>query len=275
MQLTPATAVAIATTDLSARYDLSSIKHMVVGGLPLTKDLLTRFFAKGIWKTVQLYGMTEAAPYVAWQKVDETIERGQIGKLLPGIEARLCDESGTDVPAGSAGEMWIRGPNVTNGYVDNPDATRLAFKEHGWYNTGDVCTFSPRGYLSIVGRTKELIKYNGFQVAPVELETYLNGHPAIADAAIGAVTDKTRMTELPTAYVVLKANIGNEEDKIAALRDIQQHVDSKVSGYKKLRGGVWEVKELPRTSTGKFMRTQLSTHATGLNSKQKLGRSKL
>ena len=204
MQLSPATAVAIANTDLTSRFDLSSVRHMIVGGLPLTKDLYDKFLNRGNWKTVQLYGMTEAAPYVVWQKIDEEIEKGQLGKLLPGIEARLCDENGRDAAEGGPGEMWIKGPNVTSGYVDNPEATKAAFKDGGWYNTGDVCTFSSKGYFSVVGRTKELIKYNGFQVAPVELETYLNGHPAIADCAVGATVDKERMTELPTAYIILK-----------------------------------------------------------------------
>lgn len=182
------------------------------------------------------------------------------------MRARLCDEDGMDVADGSSGELWIEGPNVTTGYVDNEDATRAAFKADGFYNTGDVCTISPEGYLTVVGRTKELIKSSGFQVAPTELEGYLNGHPAIADVAVGATVDRQRMTELPTAFVVLKSGIEGQERKIGALKDIQNALDGKVSGYKKLRGGVWEVKQLPRTSTGKFMRKKLGQHKTGLSS---------
>ena len=268
MQCTPAIAVAIANTDLCKRYDLASVRHMVVGGLPLPREVYERFLSKGNWKTIQLYGMTEASPYVVWQKQDETLPvRGQLGKLLPGMSARLCDETtGQDVKLGEAGELWIKGPNVTSGYVDNPTATAAAFKPGGWYNTGDVCTFSPEGYLTIVGRTKELIKSSGFQVAPTELEGYLNGHPAIADVAVGAIVDKERMTEVPTAYVVLKPEIMGWEGKIRALKEIQHALDGKVSGYKKLRGGVWEVKVLPRTSTGKFVRRRLAEGKTGLSS---------
>lgn len=274
-QCTPALAVAIANTDLTQRHDLRSLRHMVVGGLPLRADVYERFLAKGPWKTVQLYGMTEAAPYVVWQKVGETLPvRGQLGGLLPGMQARLVRgeaESGGkegDAPEGGPGELWIQGPNVTTGYVENEAATRAAFKEGGWYNTGDVCTISPEGYLTVVGRTKELIKSSGFQVAPTELEGYLNGHAAIADVAVGATVDRERMTEVPTAFVVLKAlpNLQGDEEKVNALKDIQRSLDGKVSGYKKLRGGVWEVTALPRTSTGKFIRTRLGEKKTGLSS---------
>ncbi|KPI36238.1 putative 4-coumarate--CoA ligase 2 [Cyphellophora attinorum] len=268
MQCTPAIAVAIADTNLCERYDLSSVQRMVVGGLPLPKEIYDRFMSKGQWKTVQLYGMTEAAPYVTWQTVSETLPiRGQLGKILPGMSARLVDaDTGKDAAEGEAGELWIKGPNVVAGYVDNPTATAAAFREGGWYNTGDVCTFSPEGYLTVVGRTKELIKSSGFQVAPTELEGYLNGHPLIADVAVGASVDKQRMTEVPTAFVVLKASITDKAAKVRALKEIQRSLDGKVSGYKKLKGGVWEVKSLPRTSTGKFTRKRLGEAKTGLSS---------
>lgn len=275
-QCTPAIAVAIATAGLAERYNLGNVRHMVVGGLPLTKSLYEKFLSKGSWKTIQLYGMTEAAPYVTWQKAHEELPvRGQLGKLLPGMQARLVDAgTGKDVDAcGGQGELWIRGPNVTKGYVDNPSATSAAFRDadggtgSGWYNTGDVCTFSPEGYLTVVGRTKELIKVSGFQVAPTELEGYLNGtHPAMAEVAVGPVVDKARMTELPAAFVVFRPEVRDREDKIKALKQIQNSLDGKVSGYKKLKGGVWEVTSLTRTSTGKFVRNRLGEAKTGVSS---------
>ena len=266
IQLTPSLAVEIANTDLAERYSLSQVRNMVVGGLPLTKEVYDRFLAKGNgkWKTVQLYGMTEAAPYVSWQKVNEDVPYGAIGKLLPGIEARLCDEDGKDVEPGAEGEMWIRGPNVTDGYVDNPDATAKAFKDGHWYNTGDLCTLSPQGYLRIVGRTKELIKSSGFQVSPTDLEVHLNGHPNVAEVSVAATKDKKKMTELPTAYVVLKGEATG--DKVEVLRAIREYVDGRVSGYKKLRGGVWEVRELPKNATGKVVRGRLWEMRTGVSS---------
>jgi 4-coumarate--CoA ligase len=280
IQCTPAIAVAIANTDLTSKYNLQSVTRMLVGGLPLPREIYERFLSKGPWKTIQLYGMTEASPYVTWQTSTETLPvRGQLGKLLPGMSARLVDaDSGTDIPPNKnqPGELWIQGPNVTAGYVDNPVATAAAFNG-GWYNTGDVCTFSPEGYLTIVGRTKELIKSSGFQVAPTELEGYLNGHPLIAEVAVGGRVDKERMTEVPAAYVVLKDDGGmgrgekddegmSKGEKVRRLKEIQDSLDGKVSGYKKLRGGVWEVKWLPRTSTWKFKRRELAEGGTGVSS---------
>ena len=274
MQCTPTLAVAIADGDVVERYDLSSIRHMVVGGLPLTKEVYQRFLDKGNgrWKTVQLYGMTEASPYVSWQKVAEEVPYGAIGKLLPGIEARLMDEDGKDVTVGERGELWIRGPNVTNGYVDNVEATRKAFREDGWYNTGDLCAFDRDGCLSIVGRTKELIKAFGFQLSATELESYLNGHPAIEEVSVAGTKDRVAMTELPTAYVVLKSGV---KDKTDALREIREFVDGRVSGYKKLRGGVWEVTELPKNATGKVIRARLGEYKTDVSSTGKANEAKL
>jgi 4-coumarate--CoA ligase len=264
-QLAPTTALALGTTDLADRYDFSSIRHMVCGPLPLQQVDYDKFMRRGRWKTLTLYGMTEAAPYVTFQKMAEDMPLGMSGSLLPNVECSLRLESGEDAPAGGPGELWLKGPNMTAGYVDNPGANRSAFDLAGWYNTGDVCTLSAEGHLRVVGRTKELIKYNGFQVSPTELESYLVSHPAVLDVAVGGVFDRQKMTELPTAYVVLQGHIKGQEDKIKALTDIRHFLDARVSGYKKLRGGVFEVTDLPRTSTLKLMRKQLEMHKTGLS----------
>ena len=265
-QISPTTALEIATTDLARQYDLSSIRHMTCGPLPLKQTDYERFLERGAWKTVTLYGMTEAAPYVTWQKIGDTLPLGKSGSILPNIRCSLRLEDGTDAPHGGPGELWLKGPNMTSGYVDNPDANRVAFDSEGWYNTGDMCTISAEGHLQIVGRTKELIKYNGFQVAPTELEAYLLSQPEVLDGAVGAIWDSTKMTELPAAYVVLKGDFEGAEQKIHALQDIQRSVNSQVSGYKKLRGGVFEVTSLPRTTTSKLVRKQLGMHGTGLSS---------
>ncbi|KIX93297.1 uncharacterized protein Z520_10940 [Fonsecaea multimorphosa CBS 102226] len=272
-QVSPMTALTIATTDLASRYDFSSIRHMVCGPLPLKQDDYQRFLQRGHWKTITLYGMTEAAPYVTWQKIGEAMPLGKSGTLLPNILASLRLENGADAPEGGPGELWLKGPNMSAGYVDNPDANQTAFDRDGWYNTGDVCTISPEGHLQVVGRTKELIKYNGFQVSPTELEAYIISHPAVVDAAVGGVWDAAKMTELPTAYVVLKDHIKERKDKIQALKDIQKTVDGQVAGYKRLRGDIWEVTALPRNATFKLLRKQLGMHKTGVCSAEGEARS--
>jgi 4-coumarate--CoA ligase len=261
----PSVALALANTDVTRQYDFSQSKFITVGQLSMDEKQISRLLSRAPWKLITLYGMTEAAPYVAYQKLHEELPVGAIGQLLPNIEVMLKKDNGEDAPEGGPGELWVRGPNITRGYAFNEEATKAAFPLPGWYNTGDVCTISKEGWLSVVGRTKELIKYKGFQVSPTELEAYLNSHPLVADGAVGAVFDKSQLTELPTGYVVLKKDVDlSDEDKKRALSEIHLAVDVMVSGYKKLRGGVWEVNELPRNPTGKLIRPKLRDYRTGL-----------
>lgn len=264
--LIPSVALALIDTDLTQRFDFSQSKSVTVGQLSMDEDQIARLLSKAPWTLVGLYGMTEAAPYIAYQKINEKLPVGVTGQLLPNVQVMLKQENGEDAPEGGPGELWVRGPNVTRGYVLNESANKAAFPLPGWYNSGDVCTISKEGWLAVVGRTKELIKYKGFQVSPVELETYLNAHPCVADAAVGATFDSAQLTEVPTGYVILKDSARSEDEKKRALRDIQGAIDSQVSGYKKLRGGVWEVTELSRNATGKLLRAKLPNTKTGLSS---------
>ncbi|KAF2093801.1 AMP-binding enzyme [Rhizodiscina lignyota] len=274
VQAVASVALSIANTDLTQRYDFSTVRYLVAGGLPMQEETYRRLLSRGNWQPLCLYGMTEAAPYVAFQRVTEKLPLGKIGTLLPGIEAVLRIEDGTkDAPEGAPGEMWLRGPNMTSGYVFNEEATKAAFKGDGWYNTGDVCTFSPEGYFQIVGRTKELVKYKGFQVSPTELESYINAHPDVVEAAVGGVWDAEQLTELPTAYVVLREHVNSQQKKVQVLRDIRSIVDAQVSGYKKLRGGVWEVLVLPKNANTKILRKQLPDQKTGVSDLTKAGNS--
>jgi 4-coumarate--CoA ligase len=268
-------ALAIANTDLTERYDFSSVRQITAGGLPMKQDVYERFMSKGNWKPVMLYGMTEAAPYVVWQKVGETLPVGKIGSILLGMQGALMLENGEDAPEGGPGELWLKGPNMTSGYVENEEANRTAFKRDGWYNTGDVCTISKEGWLAVVGRTKELVKYKGFQVSPAELELHINSHSDVVESAVNGLWDESQLTELPTGYVMLKGHLKSREEKVRALREIHKMVDEQVSGYKKLRGGLWEVEMLPKNANSKFLRKQLGDHKTGLCSLQEGKMSKL
>jgi acyl-CoA synthetase (AMP-forming)/AMP-acid ligase II len=211
-----------------------------------------------------MYGLTEAGPWVAVQRVSDILAVGQLGQLLPGIQGRLITDSGVDAPSGGPGELWIKGPNVAEGYIDNPEANKNAFPENGWFNTGDICTISTDGIVSLTGRTKELIKYNSFQVSPNELEVYIGRHPAVRDCAVGPTRDTAKDTELPTAYIVLNGDFSDNALKLQALKDIHEQVNRQVSGYKRLRGGVWEVTQIPRNATSKVLRKDLRMFTTGL-----------
>ena len=274
----PSVVLSLAKTDVTERYDFSRAAILNVGGAPLKKDDLKTLMSRAPWKMIQAYGMTEAAGYVAYQKLDETLPDGCTGWFMPGIEARLVkEETGEDAPHGGPGELWIRGPNITDGYAFNDEANQKGFPQPGWYNTGDVCTIDKKGRLFIVGRTKDLIKYKGFQVSPAELESYLNSHPNVKEAGVAALWDESQLTELPTAWVILKPHLVEKGDKERrnALKEVQKWFDDQVSGYKKLRGGVWEVSKLPRNATGKILRKEMAEMRQGLCSLDKRFPSKL
>ncbi|TDZ38098.1 4-coumarate--CoA ligase-like 7 [Colletotrichum spinosum] len=264
----PSVVLGLANSTVTERYDFSRAEVITVGGAPLKKEQIERLLGRAPWKLVQAYGMTEAAGYVAHQAFDEVVPDGSTGRLLPGIEAALKVEGTVeDAPLGGPGELWLRGPNMTSGYAFNPKANETAFPTDGWYNTGDVCRIDSHGRLSIVGRTKELIKYKGFQVSPSELEQIVNSHPHVREAGVGALWDESQLTEVPTAWVELaNAESLRHEEVRARLKDVQGAVDGQVSGYKRLRGGVWAVKRLPRNATGKILRKELVRMTDGPSS---------
>ncbi|KAI8240204.1 4-coumarate--CoA ligase-like 7 [Colletotrichum sp. SAR 10_99] len=230
----PSVVLSLANSDVTERFDFSKAQIINIGGAPLKPEQIERLLRRAPWKLIQAYGMTEAAGYVAYQGFDEEVPNGSTGRLLPGIEAALKKEGTTeDAPEGGPGELWIRGPNITHGYAFNPKANQEAFRMEGWYNTGDVCRFDTEGRLFIVGRTKDLIKYKGFQVSPSELEQIINSHPLVKEAGVGALWDETQLTEVPTAWVVLKdGDMMRREEIRRRLRDIQKVVDNQVSEHK-------------------------------------------
>ncbi|KAF9874249.1 AMP-binding enzyme [Colletotrichum karsti] len=262
----PSVVLALANSDVTEKHDFSKAQVINIGGAPLKPDQIKRLLSRAPWRLVQAYGMTEAAGYVAYQEFDEVIPDGSTGRLLPGIEAALKKEGTADDAAlGGPGELWLRGPNITRGYAFNRKANAEAFPQEGWYNTGDVCRFDDQGRLFIVGRTKDLIKYKGFQVSPSELEQIINSHPLVRESGVGALWDESQLTEVPTAWVVLKdGDMMRKEETRRRLKDIQRVVDGQVSGYKKLRGGVWAVERLPRNPTGKILRRELIRMTDGI-----------
>ena len=167
-------------------------------------------------------------------------------------------EAGTELEPGQTGELWLKGPNVMLGYYKNPEATKNAITEDGYYKTGDVGYVDEKGNFYITDRVKELIKYNGFQVAPAELEGVLAVHPKVEDCAVLGLFAPDLGTELPTAFVVLKEGI---EDNGATEKELVDFVAGKVAPHKKIRGGVRFVKTIPKTSTGKIMRRVLKNQA--------------
>ncbi|MEX0282507.1 MAG: 4-coumarate--CoA ligase family protein, partial [Arenibacterium sp.] len=157
-------------------------------------------------------------------------------------------ETGEDQAAGKEGELWVRGPQVMIGYLNNEKATKETLTEDGWLKTGDVALIDEDGFMFIVDRLKELIKYKGFQVAPAELEATLVAHPGVQDAAVIGQPDE-EAGELPVAFVIATDPPPSEDD-------IKAHIAQSLAHYKHLHA-VNFVDEIPKSPSGKILRRVL------------------
>jgi 4-coumarate--CoA ligase len=162
------------------------------------------------------------------------------------------------VPDGETGELLVKGPNIFKGYLNNEAGTKNALTSDGYFKTGDVGYQDKDGNVFITDRIKELIKYNAFQVAPAELEGVLMSHPKVADVAVVGVHDEQRATEVPRAYVVTVAGVDESE---TTSREITLWMEEKVANHKQLRGGIRYVRAIPKTASGKILRSTLRAKA--------------
>jgi 4-coumarate--CoA ligase len=194
--------------------------------------------------------MTESSPVITFNipSNGKPQASGSCGLVVPNTEMKLVDiASLEEVGPNQEGEVWARGPQVMTGYLNNPQATANTITADGWLRTGDIGYVNDDGYLFVVDRLKELIKYKGLQVAPAELEAVLLTHPAVADAAVIGVPDD-EAGELPKAFVVLKGE--------ATVEQIMAHVAERVAPFKKVRM-VEIVTQIPKSSSGKILRRVL------------------
>ncbi|OJD40767.1 4-coumarate-ligase [Diplodia corticola] len=258
LQVAPPILVMMSKRPETSRYDLSSIEEITCGAAPLSKELADDIVRRFNVTLKQGYGMTETTcaaivmPGGADQVEDNT---GCVGQLCPNTDCVLRDDDGNEVPAGQPGEMYIRGPQICLGYWRNDQASKETLSSDGWLRTGDIAV-QRDGWFWIVDRKKELIKVNGLQVAPAELEAVLLEHEDIADAAVVGVT--LRGEEWPRAYVSLK---GDKKGKTTE-KQIQDWIKVKVARYKQLAGGVSFVDEVPKLQSGKIMRKVLRQWAS-------------
>jgi len=241
----PPIALALAKHPAIDDADLSSLRMIMSGAAPLSEDLCRAVADRVGAPTIQGYGMTELSPVTHVAPTDSQ-KGGSIGPPIPGTECRIVDpESGGDV---DRGELWVRGPQVMVGYLNNDEATRETIDENGWLHTGDVAEMDEDGYYAIVDRLKELIKYKGFQVPPAELEAILINHPAVADCAVIGVPDD-EAGELPKGFVVVSEEVTDDE--------LMEFVAEKVSPQKKLRL-IERIEEIPKSASGKILRRELA-----------------
>ena len=230
-------------------YDLTALTQVFSGAAPLGAELALEAGKRLGCEVVQGYGMTELSP-VSHATPAGGFKPGTIGVLAPSTECRIVDsDSGEDLGLNEDGEIWVRGPQVMPGYLNNPEATAETIDSDGWLHTGDVGHIDEDGHFTIVDRLKELIKYKGFQVPPAELEALLVTHPAVADAAVIGIPDD-EAGELPKAFVALKPGA------TAGAEDIQSFVAGQVAHYKQIRLLEF-VDEIPKSASGKILRRML------------------
>lgn len=245
----PPVVLALAKHPKVAEFDLSALKSLFSGAAPLGADLAQEAGDRLGAEVVQGYGMTELSP-VSHATPPGGYQPGTIGVLVPSTEARLVDpETGEDRGVGEDGEIWVRGPQVMVGYLNNTEATAATIDEDGWLHTGDIGRVAEDGHFTIVDRLKELIKYKGFQVPPAELEALLVTHPSIGDAAVIGIPDD-EAGELPKAFVVLKPGTSASEEEIRGF------VAERVAHYKQVRQ-VELMDEIPKSASGKILRRVL------------------
>ncbi|XP_021756498.1 4-coumarate--CoA ligase-like 5 [Chenopodium quinoa] len=242
---------------IKKNYDLSSLKHVLSGGAPLGKEVIEGFMEKFPNVVImQGYGLTESTGIGATTDcLEESRRYGTAGLLSPSTEAKIVDpESGKALGVNQTGELWLRSHTVMKGYFNNHEATVSTLTSDGWLKTGDVCYFDEDGFLFVVDRLKELIKYKGYQVPPAELEALLLTHPEIADAAVIPFPDKN-VGQFPMAYVVRKAGSNLSEN------EIMDFVAKQVAPYKRIRRVAF-IDSVPKNASGKILRKDLIKMAT-------------
>jgi len=227
---------------------VKSLRLCASGGAPMPAQVLRDFEQTFGTRILEGYGLSETAPVVAFNQLQRPSKPGTVGLPVFGVEVRCVDEHDNALPAGEAGEVVVRGPNVMKGYYENPDATAEA-KRGGWFRTGDIGRLDEDGYLSIVDRKKDMILRGGFNVYPREIEDVLMTHPSVALAAVVGMPDE-RLGEEVRAFVVRKPNSSISE------RELCDWAREQLAAYKYPR--VIEFRDaLPTSATGKVLKREL------------------
>ncbi|TQE07496.1 hypothetical protein C1H46_006816 [Malus baccata] len=246
-----------AADQVKAKYDLSSLRWVLSGGAPLSKEVTEGFLDKYPMVTIlQGYGLTESAGVGAsTESLEESRKYGTAGLLSASMEAMIVDrDSGNPLPANKTGELWLKGPSIMKGYFNNAKATASTLDSKGWLRTGDLCYIDEDGFIFVVDRLKELIKYNGYQVPPADLEALLLTHPEIVDAAVIPFPDE-KVGQYPMAYVVRKAGSSLTES------GVMEFVGKQVAPYKRIRRVAF-IDSVPKNPSGKILRKDLIQIAT-------------
>jgi fatty-acyl-CoA synthase len=225
--------------------DLSELRSTIAAGAPVPPALIAAYAEKGVY-TQQAWGLTETSPFATYLEASMTTAKlGSCGVAMPYTEVKIVDVASfeTVTEPRATGEMWVRGPNVSVGYWNNPEATAAAHTSDGWFRTGDIGYADEDGYLFIVDRLKDMVISGGENVYPAEVENALNAHPNIADVAIIGVPDE-RWGEAVCAVVAFSGDA-------LSLEEIRDYLTGKIARYKlPSRLVVWD--QVPRNGAGKL-----------------------
>lgn len=244
----PPMVLALAKVPMVDDYDLTSLRQIFSGAAPLGAELAEEAAERVKCEVVQGYGMTELSP-ISHITPEGDYRPGTSGVTVSNTEIRIVDpETGDDVAPGERGELWIRGPQVMIGYLNNPEATAETIDADGFLHTGDVAILDEYNHVSIVDRIKELIKYKGFQVPPAEVEAVLVTHPKVADVAVIGVPDG-EAGEVPKAFIVAP---GDQP----TLKELQEFMAEQVASYKLVRE-IEFIDAIPKSASGKILRREL------------------
>ncbi|XP_059612140.1 luciferin 4-monooxygenase-like [Phlebotomus argentipes] len=250
----PALMVFFSKATILDQYNLLTLRTIYSGGAPLSKDIVEGIIKRlpNVKVIYNGYGLTETSAGIL--HANSSINKlNSIGVLYRGAWGKVINpESGKALPPNTPGELCFKGDQIVLGYRGNAEATKNLIDPDGWLHSGDIGYYNEGREFFIIGRSKEVIKYKGFQVPPVELETVLLSHPKVRDAAVIGIPDEIA-GELPMALVV--RNTGVEVSD----KELVDFVNSKVSHPKKLRGGVKFISKVSRNVNGKIMRQELKS----------------
>ena len=236
------------------RPDVSSLRYGVCGAAPASAELLTGFEARYGFPLVEAYGLSEGTCGSTLNPVDGVRKAGTVGLPLPGQKIAIADAKGAHLPPGSTGEVLVYGPNVMRGYLNQPEATAKTVID-GWLHTGDIGRIDEDGYLSIVGRLKEMIIRGGENIYPKEIEDVLAEHPGVLEAAVVGAPDD-RLGEIVVAFVSRRPGAALTLDSLNA------HCASRLARHK-LPAVIRIIEALPKNAVGKIAKPVLREQGRG------------
>ncbi|KAL7306990.1 hypothetical protein TKK_0000740 [Trichogramma kaykai] len=254
--LTPTQITLLCKSDILQKYDLKSLKRVLVGGSKMHEGIFAEFKSRiPQAKVLQVFGMSEIGCGTAQLKSSRN--SSSVGYLMDGLQMKVKDlQSGESLGPNKSGEICFKGTSLMTGYYKNPEATKDAFDEDGWFLTGDIGYYDENGEVYIVERIKEMIKCRNYAISPSDIEQLLHTHPGVMEAAVVPMPHEIDI-ERPIAFVIKAPGSNVTEEELVTLSAINGENE-------KLTGGVIFLEKLPKTDTGKIMRPYLKEKAKAL-----------